>query len=412
MSITPALPLPRALGAVDGHERFALLFVTVIMASSVFLQRFGVPAGGKAINWVGPIGLALAAWGLLRGSLTFSPPRLAAYLALCLLVLLGMVMRQVAPSRFLVEPSLLSVVQFLILTSFATLSFARPLPEGVFVRRVTAVLAMAAVAGIAQFALQSVGLGLFSFRGLVPQSLLFEDGYNLQIPIGVGGLYKSNGFFMLEPSVFSQFMALALVLEFLTLRRIRLLGLFAAGLLLSVAGTGWIVLASFLASAAFSMGRRGIVLSGLLASVLAIIGVAATVLAPDVSAAFAARLDEVTRPATSGHLRFVTPFWLLDDVFRLEPAAALAGIGAGVSERLNLPYEYVVNTPIKIAVEFGVPALLAYLAVLAAGRRTPTQRALLIPGMVMLLFAGGYQQLAPALFPVLLMMSVANLQPD
>lgn len=393
------------------HARQALVFTIVVVAASMFLQRFGLPAGGKAVNVVGPIGLGMAAVGMLRGSLTFSRIRLPLFLLLCALALLGMAYRQVVPGRFQTGAAWQSLGQFLLLTSFATLSFTEPVPEREFMRRVTAVLCVVAVAGIAQFAAQFVGLGLFSFRGLVPAALLFEDGYNPQIPVGFANLFKANGFFLLEPSVFSQFMALGLILEVLVLRRTRVLALFAGGLMLSMAGTGWIVLTAFIASVAFSMGRRGVVISVLTLALVGLLAGSALVLAPDAAAAFSSRLDEVVRPGTSGHLRFVTPFWLLDDVLTAEPSAALFGIGSGGSERVVRSYDYTVNTPVKIALDYGLPALAVYVALLAAGRKTATQRAVVLPGLVLLLFAGGYQQFAPALFPVLLVMSVANLRP-
>ena len=238
-----------------------------------------------------------------------------------------------------------------------------------------------AVTGIVQFAAQFVGLRLFSFRGIVPASLLFEDGYNPQIPIGIGSLFKSNGGFMLEPSVFSQFMAFGLMLEVLVLRRPRVLALFTAGLVLSMSGTGWIVLAAFVISVAFSMGRRGIAIAAMTLALLGLLAGAATVLAPNAAGAFASRLDEVVRPGTSGHLRFVTPFWLLNDVLTEEPSAALLGIGSGGSERVLRPYEYTVNTPVKIALDYGFPALAVYVVLLAAGRKTLAQRSVLLPGL-------------------------------
>ncbi len=394
------------------HVRHALVFVTLVMAASMFLQRIGLPAGGKLFNIVGPVGLGLAAVGILRGTLTFSRIRLPLFLLLCALALLGVAYRQIVPGRFQIPTSLPSLLQFLILTSFATLSFVTPVPEREFMRRVTAVLSLVAMAGIAQFFVQFVGLGLFSFRGIVPAFLLFEDGYNLQIPAGFGNAMKSNGFFLLEPSIFSQMMAFGLILELLVLRRARILALFAAGLMLSMAGTGWIVLAAFVVSSTFSMGRRGILISILTVALVGLLAGSALVLAPDAAASFSSRFDEIARPGTSGHLRFVTPFWLLDDVLTAEPSAALLGIGSGGSERMTRSYEYAVNTPVKIAIDYGFPALAAYVALLAAGRKTVTQRATVLPGLVLLLFTGGYQQFAPMLFPVLLVMSVANLKAD
>lgn len=414
MSISASLIHPvTAVDATTPQARNrALLFATVIMAASLFLQRFGLPAGGKTINVVGVIGMAAAAVGLFQGALTFSRVRLAAFLLLAMLVLAGMAWHQISPARFQAAPSLASLLQFLILSSFACLSFAVPVSERAFCRRVNAVFALIAIAGIVQFVIQFAGVRVFAFTGFVPATFLTEDGFNLQIPIGVGNLLKSNGFFMVEPSVFSQFMTIAMIVEILAFRRAGFLALFAGALVLSMSGTGWIVLASFVATAAFSMGRRGAVISAAtLVVLMALIG-AISVLAPDIAAAFTGRLGEVFQQSTSGHMRFVTPFWLLDDVFARDPGAWLLGIGGGVSEQLTMPYEYDVNTPVKIAVEYGLPALAAYIALFVAGTRTSLQKALLVPGLVLLLFGGGYQQFAPGLFPVLLIISVALLKPD
>lgn len=391
-------------------ERQALLFTTIIVAASMFLQRFGLPVGGKTVNLVGVIGLGTAMIGLSRGVFTFSQARLSAFVVLSMLALIGLAYHQMSPALFAASSSLASVSQFLLLSGFATLSFTVPISEAAFFRRINAIFAIIAAAGIVQFLLQFVGINLFAFSGILPAALLTEDSYNLQIPIGVGSLLKSNGFFLLEPSIFSQFMAMAMIVEIVAFRRAAFLGLFAGGLLLSMSGTGWIVLASFIATVAFSMGRRGVVISIATFGVLTILVVSAATLAPDVAAAFSARLDEVFRQSTSGHMRFVTPFWLLDEVFSRDPSAWLLGIGGGISEQLSLPYEYDVNTPVKIAIEYGIPSLIAYVVLFAAGQKTSLQRALLVPGMVLLMFGGGYQQFAPGLFPILLMMSVGFLR--
>ncbi len=299
-------------------------------------------------------------------------------------------------------PSALSMLQFLLLSAAGVVSFAQPVGQARFFRAVNQCFLLIAVAGLLQFAAQFVGLRVFSFAGLLPDWLLFEQGYNLQIPAGIGDLLKSNGCFLVEPSVFSQMMTLGLMIEGLTTRRPRNLVLFAAGLLVTFSGTGWIVLAAFVVAAPFRLGGSGLgVAAGLL-----------VLLAPDITAAFAGRLDEVMRPGTSGHMRFVTPYWLLGDVIGADPAAALVGIGSGIAERQTLAYDYDVNTPVKISVEYGLPALFAYLALFTWSSRTAVQGALLVPVMVLFLFTGGYQQFPPIVFVVLLLTVTARLKQE
>ncbi len=398
--------------APNAAERQALNFTTVILCACLFLQRFGVPLGSLSVSLVGPIGLALAFLGLLTGALAFSTWRLVAFLALTGIAALGMIWQSSVPSSFDGGSQVQSTAQFLLLTSFAVFSFAQPVSERRFFDRVNFWLAVIAVAGIVQFVAQFAGLGLFAFTGLLPDAVLFEARYNLQIPIGFAGLFKANGFFLVEPSVFSQFMAIGLIVELLSGKRVKYLALFSTGLILSVSGTGWIVLASFVVSAALGMGLRGLAIAAGTVFAAAVMALAVVQFAPDLADAFGERLGEVSRMGTSGHLRFITPFWLLDDVLTRAPSAALVGIGGGISEKLTMPYDYNVNTPIKVALEYGFPALVAYLSLFVLGAKSPVQGGLVVPVIVLFLFTGAYQQFPPVLFLLLLLISVARLRPD
>ena len=257
-----------------------------------------------------------------------------------------------------------------------------------------------------------MGVSIFSFKGILPDSILYEFGYNLVIPLGVSDLYKSNGFFLIEPSTFSQVMALGLIIEVLAFRRARYLSLFAVAMLLSFSGTGWIVLGSFVAAAVLGMGWRGIAIGGGTVLLMgALLGVGSLV-QPDIAHALQQRMDEISQPSTSGHRRFITPFWALSDTLTAEPEAAIVGLGSGMAEQLPLAYEYDVNTPIKIGLEFGIGGLLAYLTLFLANRRSPVQAGLLVPACTMFFFAGAYQQFPPVIFLILLLTSVARLRPS
>jgi hypothetical protein len=379
---------------------------------SLLLQRFGLPFGSQSISVVGPLGLLVFAIFLLRGTLAFDRTRVILYLALLTCAVLGLAWRATGLGWTGGESSINSLLQFLVLTSAATLTFAQPVDETRFFRAINQMFMLVALAGLLQFGAQFAGLRLFSFTGLLPNAVLFEQGYHLEIPVEIGDLLKSNGFFLVEPSVFSQVMALALIIELLALRRPLYMAAFVAGLLAAFSGTGWIVIATFVVMAPLGMGRRGAVLAAAVVVVLLAVAGLAAVLAPDVMAVFQARIGEISTPGTSGHLRFITPFWLLRDMFAATPSAALLGIGSGAAERLTMPYEYNVNTPIKIALEYGVPALVAYVLLFVVGRRTALQSALVMPVIVLFFFTGGYQQFPPVIFMVLLLISIARLSPS
>jgi hypothetical protein len=64
---------------------------------------------------------------------------------------------------------------------------------------------------------------------------------------------------------------------------------------------------------------------------------------------------------------------------------------------------------VKVAVEYGLPALLAYLLLFTLGQRTPTQGAILVPALVLFMVTGGYQQFPPMIFVTLLLISIPRL---
>ena len=397
-----------ALAVVEPHSRGAKWFVAAIMAGCIFLQRFGLPFGNLSINIVGPLGLCLAAAGLIGGQLAFHRNRLLVFGVLLGLILLGSCVNAGMPDPY-VGINIYSTLQFVGISFFAVLTFKEPVQERVFFRQVNHGLLILAIAGILQFAAQFVGLRIFSFAGYLPDAILAETNWNLQIPLGIGELMKSNGFFLVEPSVMSQFMAMALMIEVLCLRRARHLAVFGAGFMLSFSGTGGIVLGIFVLVVAVRLGWRGIVLAAAILLMVALVAGAVVLLAPDVAAVLASRFDEFSEPGTSGHMRFVTPFWLLSDLLRREPSLALFGLGGGVSEHLMMPYDYDVNTPVKVGLEFGFPVLVCYCLLFLIGQRAKLQSVLVLPGFCLLMFTGGYQQFAPVVFFVTLICSVARL---
>ena len=393
------------------RERRALNFSIGTLVLCIVAQRFGLPLAGSTFSIVGPLGLALAGYGLASGALSFHRARSLIYLVFVCLTLAGMAVHAAVHGPFGSGTNLASLSQFVALTAFATLTFAEPVGEAAFFRVVTLALVLVAAAGILQFCAQFAGLRLFAFSGLLPDSILVESGWNLSIPSGVGDLLKANGLVLVEPSVFSQFTAIGLILEAMISRRPLYLAIFVVGLLLSFSGTGWIVLAAFLVGSAIGLGWRGLLIALGVAALLAMALGLAAVLAPDFMAAISVRAQEIDHPGTSAHLRFITPFWMYHDVVTGDPSALLWGVGSGESERLTLSYDYDVNSLIKVAAEYGIPAVLAYLSLFVVGRKTAIQWGLLLPVMILFLFTGGYQQFPPVLFFVLLLITVARLRP-
>jgi hypothetical protein len=243
----------------------------------------------------------------------------------------------------------------------------------------------------------------------VPESLLVEHLFAVEIALD-SGVMRSNGFFLVEPSVFSQLMAVGLMIETLYFRRTAWMALFLAGLLAAVSGTGWLVLGAFVVQLGVGLGLRGAVLAAALAIGL-VLGLAGlSFFAPEIAQGLFDRMGEFSMVGTSGYERFVTPWLVLRDVLDQVPWALATGLGPGTAEQLTLPYVYHVNTPLKLLLEYGVAGLGLYLAAILSARRTRRQRALVLPMLVLLLLTGGYHQFAPMLFLVVLVVTVARLE--
>ena len=387
-----------------------IFLVSAIMVCCLFLQRFGIPFGEQMVPLAGPIGLAFAAAGLLQEKLSFNKPRLILFFVLLLLVAAGDVYNAGRPAPFGASISTPSVLQFLGLTFFTTFEFAEPMDESRFFQIVNKFFLYIAFAGSAQFFAQFVGVKIFTLAQFLPGSIMAEKGWNLQIPFGIGDLYKANGFFLVEPSVLSQFMAVAIIIEILYFKRTLYLCMFLLCFVLAFSGTGGLVLFGFVLASAARLGMRGIVTAILLLTLFAGVAAAVMFIAPDIGGMAQGRMSEFYTPGTSGHMRFVTPFWMMADVLHRYPMAAIFGTGGGTSEHLPLPYDYDTNTPVKIGTEFGLFTLFVYVLLFAVGRRTPRQSVLVLPMLILLLITGSYQQFPPVLFLVALLICMAWLK--
>ncbi len=388
----------------------ALTWITLV--NCLMLQRLALPAGGSLkISLATPVVLGAALFAVASGTVVVERRRMSLYLGLVAVGLCATAVQMNVPLAIAPRMSLTSLLYWLAITGFAVLRFRRPMGEQTFFAIVLSCLLVVAVAGIGQFFLQFVGVRLFEFTGIVPDRLLIEDQYAVVIPMDAG-INKSNGFFLIEPSVFSQIMALGIILETQAFRRPFRLALFFIGLLVSASGTGWLVLGSYIVVLAFGAGLRGLLGAVLLAGGCAVAFGALSLVNSDMAASMSSRLDEFTLPGSSGNERFVTPFMALGYVWTEVPWAALTGIGPGASEQLTVPFFYRLNTPVKVVIEYGVFGLFFYMALLIRGHRTHKQTLLLVPCLVLLLVAGGYHQFSPILFLVILLCDTAYLTPD
>src|SRR5262249_27317495 len=157
--------------------------------------------------------LGAAAFDLMARRLVFSRQRAIVFCALAMASLIPIALS----AAFDFAPrggSFPSLAYSLAVTGFATLSFRTAMPEDRFYAFFTNCLVIVAVAGIAQFAAQFLNVFMFQFSGIVPEAFLLEPGFSTFQTLQYGSnIYRSNGFFLLEPSFLGQFMAIAIMIE-------------------------------------------------------------------------------------------------------------------------------------------------------------------------------------------------------
>ena len=336
------------------------LVLTVILSVTV-LQRFALPFAGSVVGVGFVLSLTAGVWGLVTRRMRIDPARTVLFAIAMAALLLTLVMR---PSGYSKLSFAMLVVAYLFFILYLPLQYSAYLR---LLRSVQAVTGFVAVSGLVQFMAQfAVGRDwMFPFDLVLPPAL-FIPNFNLRIPLGEGlAVLKSNGLWLLEPSHFSQTIALSLIIEFLYFRRIWFLALLAAAYLVSFSGTGLLLLVGTGILGAMVTRRWEILVAILVAALAAL-------LLRDVPpfSYFAARIAEFTNPLSSGSMRLLAPYWWVSDVLLASARSALLGFGPGNIELVLARVDYSVQDSswLKLFGEYGliggVPFILFYLYVL------------------------------------------------
>ena len=223
----------------------------------------------------------------------------------------------------------------------------------------SAIALFCATIGIVQFfAQRSISAPwLFNFAASLPQPFAAPKDYNTVY--STGSFIKSNGFFFREPSSFSQFMALAIVGEWVTHKRKLRLALFGLAMLLSYSGTGILVLA--LASL-FPISRRTVMRLVLLCTVAAAV---LLVLGDTLHLWFLVkRVGEFGSEGSSARDRFIAPIHLLLDTSFATWWAPFIGQGPGTISRIHENYEFHDPTWAKLFFEYGAAGTILFVTLM------------------------------------------------
>ncbi len=382
-----------------------VLPLLVVLVAAIILQRFAVPAAASQLGVGFVLGLLVAGVGALRGWLVVEPTRFVLFCVMLAAVLLALVL---GGQSF----SLLSLAMFCLLY----LPFVLVLPMGeADYRRLLAhfqtLALVVAASAVGQFAVQ-FALGstwMFPFDRLLPAPF-FIPGFNLAIELG-GGIVKSTGLWLLEPSHLSQLMALAIIVELAWFRRLAVLATLVTGLVLAFSGTGLLLLAVFLPVLLVASGRSFWLVAGLALAAVTVWALADTFPVDY----FLARSGEFANPQASASMRFFGPYWAVADVFAGRPALLLTGVGPGGMADAVWHFDYAVQDSswLKLVVEYGligaVPFAVFYGYCLFAG--CPDRR-LAAALLFQVLFLGGFLLGYHVQFMILALVVWPRLAPD
>ena len=325
-----------------------------LMLGCTVLQRFGLTLGEASLNAAHFAVYFVLLAALISGHLTMSAARLATLFGLLTVAGASWMVNQTWGAQGGISPTsfALLALMYLPFVFMVRPAAASGVDTQSLLRSFSNVGLFCAVAGIAQYGAQFVIRAdwLFDFSPYLPPWLRSSGGYNTVIPVGT--LYKSNGFFFKEPSLFSLVMAFALLLEVARFRRWWRLGVLSLALMLTYSGSGLLVLAVGLL---FPLRWRTFARLGVAAVVG---GIVAFLLWDFLGLDFTVgRLQEFNQPRSSAYMRYLAPLRLLGDSILEQPWALWIGYGPGTIYRTGATwgwfYEYHDPTLVKLIFEYG-----------------------------------------------------------
>jgi hypothetical protein len=328
----------------------SLLIMPIL--GGIFLSRFAIPIFGSQLA-ISLISTVISAVGLVSiGKLRVNVPRFILFTLSLAAVLLSAACA--AGVRF----SLTSLLLFAVL--YLGYVFVVDTDTDIYPWVISAfrkICVIVAICGILQYFGQFLlpGPQLFTFDDYFPKSYL--QLYHYVDPVAPGR-NKSNGFFLPEPSIFGQLMALALILELGVFRNIPRILLYCIAQYVAFSGTG-IMLCAFFVPFFLARERNPFV-------ILAAIGVGIVLLTSWGSSFMQPfdRVGEFGATRSSAFARFISPFYLFDEYIFDNSRSVLFGLGPGSIETFFNNFYTDVFDPTwgKLLFEYGLVGSLPFAA--------------------------------------------------
>jgi hypothetical protein len=309
-----------AVGAESTPRGLRFVLLAVPLISATFISKFGFPPlAAQGIGVSSFFLLVALAAGSVLGGVSIEPRRLALFTAM--LGILGLI-QIFQPDSF--SPSSLLLLVAVHLPYIFTIPGSDDKDR--IIKFFLGIVTVFAWCGIAQYCLQFFvnPRFLFPIETFTPDRFIVQL-FNHQAAMAYGSHeYRANGVFFLEPSFFSQVLAVAIIAELCTLGRLSRLAVYGLALIVSYSGTGFIVLAICLPLCLVAQRRWGLLVLGLL--------VLAAIIALQLyfhANRLLSRIGEFDSNQSSAYMRFVGGFYLFDQFLWHDPGRALFGYGAG-----------------------------------------------------------------------------------
>lgn len=320
---------------------------TIIIAGIIFLQRLGIPAGDEGFIHLSLLtslfGMTILSFG---GALTLSRWRIE----LWAVTIVALAVSTFCQWHYWSALSL----GFLVAAYTPLVLVAEGADEEVYKTHLEPFqwfMIVVALLGMFQFATMDASDPFDRFGSWV------ITGFNTHPVLFYGSaVLRSNGYVLLEPSFFSQYCAIAIVLELTFFHKLWRIPLYATGIFESAGGTGLTTLSIFVVAYAWHSKKLPQL------AILAAIGLIVLLSFSDnvIIQTMLGRTSEFSEPGSSAYGRFVAPYLQVSRQL-VDLPSWIVGLGPGAAsgERLTLegwsPDE-VGNlvAPIKMLIEYGL----------------------------------------------------------
>lgn len=211
------------------------------------------------------------------------------------------------------------------------------------------IMLVMAIIGLSQLILQLIGFPFTDLMQYLPEKII-QKGYNTSYPIYWGSdIWKPNGIFFLEPSFFSKFLGIAILIEFLYFKRIKYIFIFFSAILSSLSGTGLSIIILFGLPMIFKLGWKKTFWV-----LFTLFPFAIWFLATDYGAVIIQRINEFESTQSSAFIRFIAPFKVIYYLGNSYTHMYMFGLGAGTADDIQYSFQANYSVIPKLIIEYGL----------------------------------------------------------